>query len=80
MGILIAILLVAFMYGIIGCGVVLFIVAVLKQKETFENVDMPMNFEWAIITWPYRVVLCFAALAEQSETEESKDLKKNPLD
>ncbi len=75
----VTLLLVAFAYFILGCGVVVLIVGVLRDYETFEDVEMPSTFELAVISWPYRVYLCLVALANRNETEESNDLKKNKL-
>lgn len=77
---LINLILIGFVYGVLGCAVVLLIVAVLKDYETFENVEMPSSFERAIVTWPYRVYLCFVAWANRNGTKETNDLKKNTLD
>jgi len=79
-GIILTIIGIAFLYGVVGCATVLLIVAVLRDYETFEKVEMPYSFEWAVITWPYRVYLCFEAWANRNGTEETNDLKKNPLD
>ena len=75
----VTLLLIGFIYFIVGCGVVVLIVGVLRDYETFEDVEMPATFELAVATWPYRVFLCLAALANRNETEESNDLKKNKL-
>ena len=77
---LINVILIGFIYGVVGCGVVLLIVSVLRDYETFEDVEMPYSFELAVLTWPYRVYLCFKAWANRNGTEETDDLKKNPLD
>ncbi|MCK4822516.1 hypothetical protein KA005_42520 [bacterium] len=69
-----------FVYFIVGCGVVLLIVTVLRDRETFEDVEMPSSFELAVVSWPYRVYLCFVAWTNRNGTEETDDLKKNPLD
>ena len=69
-----------FYFGI-GTAAVLYIVAVLKQREPYEYVKMPSSFERAVLTWPYRVILCFDAWQpKQDEPDEVKDLKKNPLE
>lgn len=77
---LLDLILLGIVYGVVGCAVILLIVTWLRDYETFEDVEMPSNFELAILTWPYRVYLCFDAWVNRNETKETNDLKKNTLD
>ena len=76
----VTLLLIAFAYFIVGCAVVVLIMGVLRDYETFEDVEMPYSFEFAGFSWPYRVYLCLEALVNRNGTEETNELKKNVLD
>jgi len=76
----VTLLLIAFAYFIVGCAVVVLIMGVLRDYETFEDVEMPYSFELAVASWPYRVYLCLEALVNRNGTEETNELKKNVLD